>query len=302
MPIVWLGCVYCYRLLPARLPIMESGPAATTAQHLARFEFGEGGTKVLMVEWCPGQAAAGAAAVEANTGAGADPAAEAADAGSADAAVNAGAESDARADVTSDASHRQQQPQQQQPNPPASAVDTDGWEVSWPGKSTFLPAKDTDDDEGGDSPRRRVFFLLPPDAAVPATITISRPGRPSLVVKPLPAIFPEALDAEAGARGVLHTIWAKRRLRELDREMDAEMRANAESVGLEMALAERNWIVENFLPPPPSTQPVPQHLHLNQEQPPASPRSPISGRLADKLKGLRLATSAADLVPSPTGK
>jgi hypothetical protein len=167
-------------------------------------------------------------------------------------------------------------------NPVANAA---VWEVSWPGKSTFLPARDTDENDE----RRRVYFMLPPEAQVPATVTITRPGRASLVLKPLPAIFPEHFQAESGPQGVLHTIWAKKRLRELELEMEAEMRTNAESVGLEMALTEKQWIIDNFLRAPAAPAPT-------------SPRSPVSGRLGDKLKGLRLATSPADLVPSPAGK
>ncbi|KAL7895777.1 hypothetical protein HDV64DRAFT_256795 [Trichoderma sp. TUCIM 5745] len=166
--------------------------------------------------------------------------------------------------------------------PSNPVANTAVWEVSWPGKSTFLPARDTDENDA----RRRVYFMLPPEAQVPATVTIACPGRASLVLKPLPAIFPEHFQAESGPQGVLHTIWAKKRLRELELEMEAEMRANAESVGLEMALAEKQWIVDNFLRAPAAPAPT-------------SPRSPVSGRLGDKLKGLRLATSPADLVPSP---
>jgi len=142
---------------------------------------------------------------------------------------------------------------------------------------------------------------------VPPTVTITPPGRAPIQVKPLPAIFPEGFGgAEAsrpGSRGVLHTIWAKKRLRELEREMEAELRANAESVGLEMALAEKQWIIDSFLQPP--RQQSPRSLDIGRAQQagpgvaPLSPRSP-TGRLGEKLKGLRLATSPADLVPSPT--
>jgi hypothetical protein len=187
--------------------------------------------------------------------------------------------------------------------PPGPAVvDAAAWEVSWAGKSTFLPARDTDDE---DDARRRVYFMLPPDAPVPATVTVSCPGRPSIVLKPLPAIFPEHFHVESGPRGVLHTIWAKKRLRELELEMEAELRANAESVGLEMALAEKQWIVDNFLRAPPSSPPASSSNTTSSSNSAAaatSPRSPVSGRLGDKLKGLRLATSPADLVPSPAGK
>ncbi|KAG6031133.1 hypothetical protein E4U41_007697 [Claviceps citrina] len=220
-----------------------STAASTATAHMARFEFSDLGTKILMVEWHPGPSASSSSA-------------------------------------SSSAS---------------SSVTTAAWEVSWPGKSTFLPAGETDDDEAG--PRRRVYFLLPPEASIPAQVTITPPGRSKIVVKPLPAIFPPGFGVEAGTRGVLHTIWAKKRLSELQKEMEAEMRANAESVGLEMAMAEKKWIEENFLSPPPPPPPPPSSDPAASV--PMSPPSQMPGRLGDKLKGLRLATSPADLVPSP---
>ncbi|QPG99228.1 hypothetical protein C2857_001250 [Epichloe festucae Fl1] len=226
---------------------------------MARFEFSDLGTKILMVEWHPGPSSS-----TTTTGTGTGTAATADMANAADAA-----------DTAARGVH------------PMGLLSAAAWEVSWPGKSTFLPARETDHHEAG--PRRRVYFLLPPEAPIPAEVTITPPGRPNILVKPLPAIFPPAFDVEAGTRGVLHTLWAKKRLSELQREMEAEMRANAESVGLEMAMTEKQWIVENFLASPSSNAPVPM-----------SPRSPIPGRVGDKLKGLRLATSPADLTPSPT--
>ncbi|TFB06362.1 hypothetical protein CCMA1212_002319 [Trichoderma ghanense] len=233
-----------------------SWDAPPVATHLARFEFSDHGTKILMVEWYPG----------APTLSGQDT--------TTTPSVDV---------VSSDKAHD-------------DAVDAAAWEVSWAGKSIFLPARDTDDD---DDARRRVYFMLPPEAPVPATVTVACPGRPSIVLKPLPAIFPEHFHAESGPRGVLHTIWAKKRLRELELEMEAEMRANAESVGLEMALAEKQWIVDNFLRAPPSSPPASSSSNSSTAAAAMSPRSPVSGRLGDKLKGLRLATSPADLVPSP---
>ncbi|RDA86012.1 hypothetical protein CP532_4882 [Ophiocordyceps camponoti-leonardi (nom. inval.)] len=172
---------------------------ATTADavgHLARFEFSDDGTKVLMVE-CPSL----------------DPVSES----------------------------------------PAACC----WRVTWPGKSptTVLPARD---DES-----RRLYFLLSLDAPIPPTVTIESPGRPSLALKPLPAIFPTAFDAEAGVRGVLHTLWAKRRLLELQREMETELRANAEGVGMDLVLAERQWIMDTFLCPPASLPPKPRNSAKN---------------------------------------
>lgn len=228
-----------------------------TTTHLARFEFSDAGSKILMVEWVP------------------------------DAVGPPVANDD-------------------------SGVDEDTpWEVSWPGKQTFLPARDSehqlspttsDKSSSEPSPRRRIFFLLPPNSPVPTDVTITPPSRPPITLKPLPAIFPEGffLDEAAGPRGVLHTIWAKKRLRELQKEIEDEMRSNAESVGVEMALAEKQWIADNFLPRSEEEQKIKSIGDAGMT--PISPRSPIGGKLGEKLKGLRLGTSPADLVPSPTGK
>ncbi|KAH7160162.1 hypothetical protein B0J13DRAFT_122619 [Dactylonectria estremocensis] len=277
-------------------PALQPRPAEDppiTAAHLARFEFSDAGTKILMVEWYPGavvdKPAPAAANAEASGPPDAVPAADrhdvSAPAPGADAHPGSGLADDVP-DATDDPVAGR---------PPAST--SSNWEVSWPGKTTVLRAADADSDAppasssspvDPKSPRRRVYFLLPPDAPVPATITLTPPAgdtRPSLTLKPLPAIFPPGFDAEAGIRGVLHTIWARRRLAALDHEMADEMRANAESVGLEMALAEKQWIQNTFLRAPTRHSPM-------------SSRSPVSSRLGDKLKGLKLATSPADLAPS----
>lgn len=243
--------------------IMTDPEAATT--HLARFEFSSdgSGTKILMVEWATPKTTARTGAAPGATST-ADP-------------------------------------------------ESFGWDIAWPGKSTNLPANDSDQNGS----YRRVFFLLPPDASIPSTVTITPtikgPVEPEagsssasdrLEIKPLPAIFPPDFERETGSRGVLHTLWAKRRLAELDKEMDAELRKNAESVGLEMALAEKQWITDNFLSKSvrPQTITIPPAASGGDSlASPISPRSP-GGRLGEKLKGLRLATTAADLVPSPTGK
>lgn len=176
---------------------------------------------------------------------------------------------------------------------PSSTANGD-WEISWEGKATVLPAIDA-----AKGPSRRVFFLLPPSAPIPPVITIAQVGGPTLRAKPMPAIFVPALglnNGDVGKRGVLHTIWAKKRLSELQAEMDREMRANGESVGLEMALQERHWILDHFglgddANPSSPLPPLPQ-----------SPRSPIGGRLGEKLKGLKLATSPAELSPAYSGQ
>jgi hypothetical protein len=190
------------------------------------------------------------------------------------------------------------------------------WEVSWEGKTTVFPIRDTDTeiDEHGKK-NRRVYFLLPPGVPVPPLVSITQldtgPGHegPALRTKPLPAIFPAELvsghDASgAGKRGVLHTIWAKKRLRELQAEIDREMRDNVESVGLEMALQEQQWIVDQFGLGQVPGAPAPTRLHIPQGPTPGptSPRSPIGGRLGEKLKGLKgLATSPVHLAAATEG-
>lgn len=178
------------------------------------------------------------------------------------------------------------------------------WQVSWEGKSSHLPV---DDEAPGTN--KRVYFLLPPGAPVPPVVTITRPDGVSMTTRPLPAIFPPGLIAhssETGTRGILHTIWAKKRLYELQNEMETEMRTNAESIGLEIALQEQQWISKHFGVTPKagtsakadsSASSAPEALPGS-----VSPRSPIGGRLGEKLKGLRLATSAADLVAGSAGK
>ncbi|KAF5989411.1 hypothetical protein FBULB1_982 [Fusarium bulbicola] len=239
------------------------------AQHLARFEFSDAGTKVLMVEWYPDAVPGSAASVIC-------------------VADTPGEQSTPAADRISAT----------EPAPisaPVDSINRTCWQVSWPGKSTNLPAADLESDTAPVSSsrqrRRRVFFLLPADATVPSTITITPPGSPSLTLKPLPAIFPPGLAADPGNRGVLHTLWARQRLAAIDREVANELRNNAEGVGVEMALAERQWILDTFINTP--------QLPSDSMPRPVATRSP-TGRLGDKLKGLKLATSPADLTPSTT--
>ncbi|OLN94312.1 hypothetical protein CCHL11_02901 [Colletotrichum chlorophyti] len=174
------------------------------------------------------------------------------------------------------------------------------WEVSWDGKTNYLPASDM-----AMGTNKRLYFLLPPDATVPSTVTITHPGGVVLTTKPLPAIFPPGLitgNSEVGPRGVLHTIWAKKRLSELQAEVDAEMKTNSESVGLEMALQERQWIIDHFgVAPKVDSDPDAAFANRSHFPTPISPRSPVGGRLGEKLKGLKLATSAADLIAGSAG-
>lgn len=266
----------------------DDSQQAQQSQHLARFEFSDLGTKILMVEWYPGAVPAALSPVAADrTG----PVEGSSSPGT------SGPESDPKASDSTDpesinlphAGSLEQPPA----STPAGAVPRDSsvgaasipWEVSWPGKTTVLPVAETDN--GGS--RRRVYFLLPPGAPIPANITVTAPHRAPLHLKALPAIFPEGFAPEGGRRGVLHTIWAKKRLSELEEEINAEMRTNAESVALEMALTEKQWLIDNFLSQP-------------SEAPSARTKSPVGGRLGDKLKGLKLVTSPTDLLPTSTGK
>lgn len=192
---------------------------------------------------------------------------------------------------------------------------TDGsWHVSWAGKTSILPA-----DERPSDSLRRFYFLLPPNTTIPPVVTLHYepqstpsnttdsaappPPRPqdSFRLNPLPAIFPAELGATgrtSGKKGVLHTIWAKKRLRVLEAEIAAETRNNIEGIALHMAIQEKEWIEENFGVGSRAVDSVANsHDSSNSSSIyPATPVSPISGnKLSDKLKGLKLQTSEKDL-------
>ncbi|KAI0899388.1 hypothetical protein F4806DRAFT_252347 [Annulohypoxylon nitens] len=192
----------------------------------------------------------------------------------------------------------------------------EGWSVTWDGKTTTFPVNEKVEDEdeevegrveaGIQQRRQRVYFLLPSDAAVPPAVFITHTGSGrALTAKSMPAIFAPGLGVgsrDAGRRGVLHTVWARLRAAQLQEEIRAELRDNSESVGLEMAVQERLWIIDHFglddlrlLEASSGAAAVPV-----SPLPPASPRSPIGGRLGEKLRGLKLATSPSDLV-NPLG-
>ena len=127
----------------------------------------------------------------------------------------------------------------------------------------------------------RLYFLLPPGAPVPPSVSISfhatapnksnpQPSKPT-TAPTLPAIFPRSLGATAstaGKKGVLHTLWAKSRLAALQAEIEAEEQANIEGIGLEMALQEQEWIIENFG--------MGAWAHSTGNAGPSSPRTPRS--------------------------
>ncbi|KAH3915815.1 hypothetical protein HBH56_065210 [Parastagonospora nodorum] len=174
------------------------------------------------------------------------------------------------------------------------------WHISWEGSTRVLPANDQPANDVN-----RMYFLLPPGVAVPTIVSLSlRPEdktKPPVVwqTNPLPALFPPELGASAraaGKKGVLHTIWAKKRLQVLQKEIDAESRNNIEGIGLQMAVDEKEWIEQTF-----GVNARPAGLSLSLTEPsiagPTSPRSPGGGRLMEKLAGLKLSTNEKDLTP-----
>lgn len=167
------------------------------------------------------------------------------------------------------------------------------WEVSWEGKKTVLSARD-----GAEGKLHRIYFLLGPGVTIPPVVKLAQAGGKVIQTNPLPAIFPAELGASAtaaGKLGVLHTVWAKKRLSVLQKEIEAEMKTNGEGVGLEMAMQEKQWIEDNFGVGPRAV-PDPQHPTS-----PTSPKTPGGGRLTEKLKGLKLGTSASALSNPSTG-
>ncbi|CAG7941154.1 unnamed protein product [Penicillium nalgiovense] len=188
------------------------------------------------------------------------------------------------------------------------------WHVSWAGKTATMPT-----DERPSDSLRRCYFLLPPHTTIPPVVTLSyetkssasgsadntvpAPTRPqdTFQLNPLPAIFPPELGATgrtAGKKGVLHTIWAKKRLQVLESEIEHESRNNVEGIALLMAIQEKEWIELNFGVGSRAVDSVASsHDPANSSSVyPATPVSPVSGRkLSDKLKGLKLQTSEKDL-------
>lgn len=175
------------------------------------------------------------------------------------------------------------------------------WHISWEGSTRVLPANDKPANDVN-----RMYFLLPPGVAIPTSVSLTlrpqEPGRSPVVwhTNPLPALFPPELGASAraaGKKGVLHTIWAKKRLQVLQKEIEQESRDNIEGVGLLMAVQEKEWIEQTF-----GVSARPAGLSLSLSEPsvaplkgPVSPRTPGGGRLMEKLAGLKLSTNEKDL-------
>lgn len=162
------------------------------------------------------------------------------------------------------------------------------WEVSWEGKSAAFQERDH-----AERKVHRLYFLLPPGTSVPRIVKIQQSGGKTMQTNPLPAIFPAELGVTAraaGKKGVLHTIWAKQRLSILQKEIEREMAINAESIGLEMALKEQEWICDNF-----GIKASYDRSESTDGSVTTSPKTPGGGRFAENLKGLKLGTTASDL-------
>ena len=179
------------------------------------------------------------------------------------------------------------------------------WHVSWSGKRTVFPADDSPSDN-----IRRVYFLLPPGSIIPPHVTLAYqpPAEATatlqvrrMTVNPLPAIFTPELGATAkasGKKGVLHTIWAKKRMQVLEKEIKQEQEHNLEGIALEMAKSEREWIENNFGVQPKPTldlSGLPKYTGGPISPGIQSPKSPGGRRLSDKLKGLSIGTSEKEL-------
>lgn len=170
------------------------------------------------------------------------------------------------------------------------ATNLGDWTVSWEGKTTTLAAKD-----GAEGRLHRLYFLLAPGASIPRIVKLEQKGGRTMQTNPLPAIFPLELGLSAttqGRKGVLHTVWAKKRISVLQREIEVEMKTNGEGIGLEMAMQEKQWIEENFGV---GLKIVPD---LGYTASPTSPKTPGGGRLAEKLRGLKLGTTTSELSTS----
>lgn len=191
-------------------------------------------------------------------------------------------------------------------NTTSSPPDTD-WEVSWDGKTTVVSSSEKLSETGA-AQSHRLYFLLPPLAPIPPIIKIAPKNRPedeAMQTNPLPAIFSESLGASArtaGKKGVLHTKWAKRRVAVLNREIERESALNGEGIALEMAVNEKEWIEENFGIG--AATALKGGAREEELRTPTSPKTPGGGRLAEKLRGLKLGTSAQDLSvrPAVSGK
>ncbi|KAI9037875.1 uncharacterized protein KD926_011487 [Aspergillus affinis] len=272
-------------------PRAPAGSLSVTA--LARFEFEAGkandGTKILMIEWEDDDLARCASSPVTAT--------------SSSTVVETKPEAETTIDTTNTTTETTENDQIKKR--------TGGlWHVSWENKTAVLPASEQTNDH-----TRRIYFLLPPNVTIPPVVTLAYEPAPAgqqpndygtaasemLQLNPLPAIFPPELGADgrsAGKKGVLHTIWAKKRLQVLEREIHEECQSNVEGIALQMALQEKEWIEMNFGVggTQAAAEAVRNRVNSHDASYPMGPATPVSpttgGRLGEKLKGLKLQTGA----------
>jgi hypothetical protein len=185
------------------------------------------------------------------------------------------------------------------------------WTISWEGKSTVLPAEERNaaDNAKAEAQTHRMFFLLPAGVSIPAliTLTLNAADQTKAPVvwrtNPLPAIFPpgfaeSAVGSQKPSKGVLHTLWTKKRLSTLLKEIEKEEKLFPEGIGLAMAVQEKEWIEQTF-----GLESSSDGTSLHRQalrgmgdvpQNPSSPLSPGGSRLSEKLKGLKLQTNQGD--------
>lgn len=182
------------------------------------------------------------------------------------------------------------------------------------------------EDTGGEGGVNRLYFLLGPGLSIPTTIFLSKGESSSgkddgeeegkfvrWRTNPLPAIFSPELGASAmtaGKRGVLHTIWAKKRLQVLKGEVESERERNGEGIGLEMAVAEMEWIERNFgvvvgggggggdAKPAGLGISTVVEMESATTTTTTTKSSPGRGGMMEKLKGLKIGTSERELSSS----
>ena len=169
------------------------------------------------------------------------------------------------------------------------------WLVSWEGQGTTLWERDG----AAEGRSHRVYFFLGPGVSVPRIVKIAHPNGKTMQTNPLPAIFPPQLGVSArtaGKKGVLHTIWGRKRLASVQREIDLGMKNGGDAFLLNLAIERKERIEDNFGIGPRYEHDIPE------PQTPSSPKSPGGGRLAEKLKGLKLGTSTSELSTRPSGR
>lgn len=127
------------------------------------------------------------------------------------------------------------------------------------------------DDTPTDNSATRRLYLLPAYSPMPRIVYITT-AEENLQTNPLPAIFP-GRSSDGGRKGVLHTTFARRRLQDLENEIQHEASINAESVALEMALQEKRWIEQEYFYPQSSHHTIQKEKSKKSTGKSSSPKS-----------------------------